>query len=248
MERIEDEVAHHRGANTDHCPANEMNHGAQDSDNSETEQIAHDELEGILRGCAEVRAHQRHLNVCVLVEELDALLNTPDHASENFQDEDHDTVLLCCGLLLKVFAEIPDKLYQCQNKRAKSKCSQVVAERRIDRLADHWILATSLINCEEPLGASKGDDELPESHKERVVPKKRKECSSKFVIECVPWRRTPPAARLDAICVSIDSRASVIVRAVVALVLPHDVCRPFVSTNSRCGLVTPRFLVSSKRF
>mmetsp|Transcript_103167 Transcript_103167/g.186192 ORF Transcript_103167/g.186192 Transcript_103167/m.186192 type:complete len:334 (+) Transcript_103167:296-1297(+) len=224
MHGTQNQVANADGGAGDEEEANCMNHLAEHRHGAESESIPQDQEEGLLGGGAEVRAHQRDLDVSILVQELDALFETPDDALQCFKDHHQYPVLLRLGLLLVVVHEPPDELDHCNDEGAECHGAQVISQDVPNCRLDGRPVPLLGVRGEEPHSHCACDDALSSCNEEGVVPQEHEEGARETGIEDVAWRRTLPAA--------VDARRGVEQHAAV-VILVDTASRPLVRALAR---------------
>mmetsp|Transcript_34131 Transcript_34131/g.86632 ORF Transcript_34131/g.86632 Transcript_34131/m.86632 type:complete len:331 (-) Transcript_34131:284-1276(-) len=189
----------------------------------EADHIPQDEEECLPCRGTEVIARKGNLDICVLVQELDALLEAPDATLDALQNVHHNPVLLCLSLLLEVLHQVPDELHEGHDEGAEQHGADVVSEDGPQRLGHDRDLALVLLLGEEPDANAHGDEDLAHGHVEGVVPQEHEERDREAVVERVAGLRTAPA--LEDVAVLLAH-----------VVLPHGARGPLVVAGARHGL------------
>mmetsp|Transcript_121413 Transcript_121413/g.348875 ORF Transcript_121413/g.348875 Transcript_121413/m.348875 type:complete len:339 (-) Transcript_121413:1267-2283(-) len=219
-----EEVPHQRGARRDAHEADVVDDGAQDGHRPEAEGVVHDEGEGLRRGNTEILSHERDLDVCILVQELDALLETPQTTLNLLEHDRHEPVLLRLSLLLQVLHHIPDELHKRHDGRPERHGAKVIPEDRLHGTQQHRRLG--LLSGEEPNTHREGDDDLAQGNDEGVVPQEDEEGDRKANVEDVArWGTTPAFHDAYTIKDLLDA----------CIVLPDGARRPLVGALAGRG-------------
>mmetsp|Transcript_74609 Transcript_74609/g.193987 ORF Transcript_74609/g.193987 Transcript_74609/m.193987 type:complete len:332 (+) Transcript_74609:352-1347(+) len=193
----------------------------------EADHIPQDEEECLPCRGTEVIARKGNLDICVLVQELDALLEAPDATLDALQNVHHNPVLLCLSLLLEVLHQVPDELHGGDDEGTEDHGADMVAEDDLQRFGDQPELALLLILGEEPEAHSHGDEDLAQGNVEGMVPQVHEERYPEAPIERIAGLRTTPALR-DAISPLAIGGAG----------LPNVARRPLVVAHARRTLHT----------
>mmetsp|Transcript_12140 Transcript_12140/g.30229 ORF Transcript_12140/g.30229 Transcript_12140/m.30229 type:complete len:356 (-) Transcript_12140:1487-2554(-) len=174
---------------------NEVNDRAETTKDAEARRIPQDQKKRILGGLAKVGAHERYLDVGVLVQKLDALLEAPQATCDGLCDHLHDFVLLRLCLLGQEVHEPLDRLDNCEDQGPKGEGPQVVQETILHGRTDgkEGLRAGAvLVLVEEPDARSACDSALPSSHSEGIVPEEHEEGKPEAVVQHVAgWCATP---------------------------------------------------------
>mmetsp|Transcript_34127 Transcript_34127/g.86603 ORF Transcript_34127/g.86603 Transcript_34127/m.86603 type:complete len:334 (-) Transcript_34127:284-1285(-) len=192
----------------------------------EADHIPQDEEECLPCRGTEVIARKGNLDICVLVQELDALLEAPDATLDALQNVHHNPVLLCLSLLLEVLHQVPDELHGGDDEGTEDHGADMVAEDDLQRFGDQPELALLLILGEEPEAHGHGDEDLPQGYVEGVVPQEHEEGHGESPIHRVARWRALPTLRHAVGHVTLG----------LVVDLPHGARGPLVVAGARHGL------------